>query len=518
MGENKNKTAKANGKLSRAELKRKLNSRNFKYGSYATIIIAVVVAISVVINIGVVMLVSLFPSLKLDMTSDKRYQVTEDLMEIVMELERETEIILCADKETFEKNYNTVLGAAAGGDAIYEGTRVVEMLTKADEASDKLKVSFVDLERNPALVAKYGGELNPTDVIIVSEIRSRVVHVEDMYLASTNETTGETNYTSYFDFEIANSIVNVNATEVPLVAFTTGHGEAVPAYLKDLLEDNCFETTEINLMTSPEFPQEAEVIVICAPKSDFSRELLKKLDEFLENGGKRDRNVVFMLSPEMKEVTNINEFMREWGFEIQESGSYVVESDPDKYISNKMYPIAQYNGDDIFAKYSNYTTITYQTVPLKTLWGAGEDHSEIAMNIPLQTSDSCYAIPAGSDSSYVPSKDEKGSFPLVAYAGTGETAQETSYVGVVTSYEMFNGYTSVDGAGNADVALHFFQRLTDTVGNNYSAFVRAIQFTKTDITITASQATTIGIVLFSIIVPLAVLSCGFVMWLRRRHL
>lgn len=534
MEENKkNQTAAAEEKKekkaapkSRGEWKRMLNNKNFKYGSYATILIAVVVVIAILLNVGVVMLVENFPSLKLDLTQDGRYQVSDKMHEVLDDLEMETTLIFCSNKESFETTYNNSVSDAIGGDSLYEGTRIVEMMSKAGEEHDKLTVKFLDLESNPNLFSSYSQDLVATDVIVVTENRFKILHISDFYqLPGSNSVTGavtnNSSAVSYFEYEIGNAIINVNSTNVPKIAFTSGHGESTPSYLIDLLEDNCFDTVKLDMLTTTEIPEDIDAIAIYAPTSDFTEAQIKLMEEFLYNNEEYGKSVVLMLSPTIDKVENLNTFLRDWGYEIGEIGSYVMESDEDKYVSNPMFGIAEYVEEGIYQDMQGIT-VSYGAVPVRPLWDS-TSHGNYQAQVVMQTPDSAYAIPGGEDaSSYKPNDDEYKSFPLVTLSQTGYTKNNQnirSYVGIVSSAYMFNDVmNSFSNIDNGDCAISLFQTVTGTTGNGYSVYIKGLSFTSSDLTVTAEQATTIGITLFAIIAPLAVMGCGLGVWLRRRHL
>ena len=83
---------------------------------------------------------------------------------------------------------------------------------------------------------------------------------------------------------------------------------------------------------------------------------------------------------------------------------------------------------------------------------------------------------------------------------------------------MLNGFLSQSSFGNAESVLNLFRYLTNTTDSSEDIYITPVEVSENNITMTASQVTTYGLVIFTIIIPLAVLVVGFVMWLRRRHL
>ena len=59
---------------------------------------------------------------------------------------------------------------------------------------------------------------------------------------------------------------------------------------------------------------------------------------------------------------------------------------------------------------------------------------------------------------------------------------------------------------------------TDTADTNLGLTVSTTETNVLDITATAGVVIFVGLILFTVIVPLAILIAGFVVFLRRRHL
>ena len=84
---------------------------------------------------------------------------------------------------------------------------------------------------------------------------------------------------------------------------------------------------------------------------------------------------------------------------------------------------------------------------------------------------------------------------------------------------MFNDVMySLSNVSNGDCAVSLFQNVTGTTDNGYSVYIKGLSFTSSDLTVTAEMATTLGITVFTIIAPLAIMGCGLGVWLRRSHL
>ena len=72
--------------------------------------------------------------------------------------------------------------------------------------------------------------------------------------------------------------------------------------------------------------------------------------------------------------------------------------------------------------------------------------------------------------------------------------------------------------GNKDYTLDFIKNLTGTTDTRVGLVVNQTQTNTLDISASSAVIQTIGLGLFTIVVPVAVLVIGLVIFLRRRHL
>ena len=118
-------------KLFKKEEKVAKSSSALKYGSYASIMTAIVVVAVIVINL----MVSSF-DIKFDLTENKLYSLSEDTITLVEGLDEEV----------------TITSVYAEGSEI---TVITEILEKYATYSDKIIIKNADPYTNPAFAAKY---------------------------------------------------------------------------------------------------------------------------------------------------------------------------------------------------------------------------------------------------------------------------------------------------------------------------------------------------------------------------
>lgn len=494
-----------------------LHSTKFKHGSMSTVFIVGVLVLAVLLNVGAGALVNRFPSLRLDMTADRRLSISSDFGDLIDSIDSPTEVIFCAPHDTIETTYNSTLQQYVGGDAATEGTRLLELVSKAAERNKNITVSFVDIESNPGFVKDYADDsLVSSSIIVKSSKRYKILGLSDLYKQS-QDSSGKTIYASNIEYTIGNAMLAVNVEKLPVVGVVSGHGELEPTTLTSLLKSNNFEIQTVDLMLTQPIDASIDVLIINAPTGDYTKDQVKILDDFLSNDNQYGKNVVVALHPNQPALPNFSAFLADWGIEVAEPGSIVMETDNSHYTNNPLFPLLKFGEDTIFQEYANKVAIGYAVTPFNVLW---ESHSGVSVDTLLSTYDSAYSVSAEKIADYVPTDDDKRSFPVLTMSSKGMSGTKVIYSRVVTlgSTEMFNSFTSYSSAANSDCALALFRFLSGTTGDEDKVYIAPTTLTSTDFTVSNSLVTTVGLIIFTITIPLLVLVAGFVVWLRRRHL
>ena len=150
------------------EILSQLKTRKFKVGSLATALTVVVTAIIIVINLIVGQLTDKF-SLSLDLTQNKIFSLTEQSINFIKNLDKDVEIILLSDENTFTQT-NSYFAQANS------------VLRKYDLNSNKIKLTYVDTVKNPTYLNEYQDEnLTETSIIVKSGDKHKIITVQDIF-------------------------------------------------------------------------------------------------------------------------------------------------------------------------------------------------------------------------------------------------------------------------------------------------------------------------------------------------
>lgn len=118
---------------------KKFDTKKLRYGTLATAITAVFIVVVVLINVIVGIVMERYP-LKLDLTSNKIYEISDRTIEYLKGVDRNVELVVMSDETHYKTNSD------------YK--KAAEILEKYAMYSDKIKVKYVDMKKNPDEYAK----------------------------------------------------------------------------------------------------------------------------------------------------------------------------------------------------------------------------------------------------------------------------------------------------------------------------------------------------------------------------
>lgn len=498
-----------------AAVKSALHKDKFKHGSFAVVFTVVFIAIIIVINILVSALTTRFPSMNIDMTLEGLNTLSEEALEVAKNVESDTTIYLIGAED------------AIRGDQVYTNyglkySQVANLADKLREANGKIKVEFIDPDLNPTFISSYAEDnLATGKVIIQTEKRHKVLSVTDLFSIQQDSTTGQYNYYSKVDGALANAIYLVNLDTVPVIAFATGHSEmlSVSSNLTSftaMLGDNNFEVKEFSLLTD-EIPEDAAIVFLGTPTTDYTSEEIAKLEAFLNDKTMEASRTLYCTTyptQSWESMPNLAAFLEEWG--LRPKTGVLMETDMNNAITTQdasgAYLFANVSSDILTGTYSN--VVMPASAPVECLFTSNND---IVTYSVVETSDTAYVESTGEATE----NPETGVHTIVALAQRYMNNYGTVCSNVVVdgcSMNYLSTYMGNSTFGNKAMTLDFVKFLTGTTDTRIGLTVNQTQTNTLDITASSSVIQMVGLGLFTIVVPVAVLVAGLVIFLRRRHL
>lgn len=478
-------------------------SKKARFGSVSTVILIVFLAVVVAVNVIVSLLIDRFP-LTLDLTSEGVYQLSEESLAFLNTVEQDVKLTVLAEESTFESGANYLVQAH-------------ETLKQYRQHSPHITVEYLDLVQNPSLTAQYPDySLQEYGIIVESGERSRYYSINDLFNVSSDYYTGaQTVSSSKAEEVITSAIMQVTDANPLSVAVLTGHGETEPEAFSELLTMNGYEVVTCNIMTDP-LPENAVMVVMNAPTTDYNPSDLEKLDAFLNHDGKLGRQLLVAAGPVYSDLQNLDEFLEEWGIGIDSGYLYETNDDNVYYGSRFIYsntpdPESPYLEGVKNAAYPLFNAYTH---PLTRLF---ETRGSFATESLLTSTDTCVIQAAdaveGWSSAGLPqqSYDNILLSKKTVYSGTEEY---TSAVLALGSSE-FIGDTGLNMYGNNNNA--FMAKLINTLTGKEDSFTMTPKTLGGSTFSISNSRVNLLLIFFVVVVPLAVLIAGLTVYIRRRH-
>ena len=347
----KRKKEKKAKKSSGRSLKKFFRSRKFRFGAASTALTVIVAAVLVLVGVIGDVLNDRFP-ISLDLTADKSYTFSENSEKVAKLVDRDVEIVVFADEDTFKNattgDEGTILKQ------FYEFTKKYESLT-----GGKVKTVYVDATNDPTTYAKYsdkydlsaGGSL---PILFRTDDRYRVVAPTELY-----ETTGDGYYqqqqisSSNVESVLATNLQYLCRNSVAKVTMITGHDEGMisgrdsgtVADVTDVLKRNGYDVETVDFTTSNKISDDSRALVIVAPTKDYSADDIKRIRTWLYNDARYGRDLI-VLTNYAASCPNLYDFLKE-EYYVQVESNVVLETSADyTYSYRAYYPYADVESTD----------------------------------------------------------------------------------------------------------------------------------------------------------------------------
>lgn len=490
--------------------KHKFNMRSLKYGTMSVVLTIVFIGVLVAVNVIVGLISERFDTTA-DLTDTGIYTLEESTHEYVANLDKDVTITVLNSEKSFES-----LGE------IYK--QVNELLKKFEMANDRVKLEYIVLAQNPNYSSRFKGETLSDNYIVVeceATGRHKTLTPYDYFTFNEQYLTYYQQYVvegSNIEQEAVSALMAVTNDDPVRVAFTEGYGESSAYYgeLYNLLDKNGYDVETINLTQISEIDAGIEYVVVFAPTMDYDNDNLAKLDKFLDNGGNFGKNVLYFASTSQPQTPNIEKFLNDWGLSVGYSGvgqtdaSHCMGSGVGYYWHYQDVQATEYAGD---AADSSLYFYAANIRPVIQIWGGSK--GSVEQEVLLNTYDGAFLMPLENNEGWTLETAESGVFndAVVAYR-THSTALTRSRL-IVFGTETIASSTFMQPSNSVN-ELFFVNMFNYISGREQSVTITPKSFGYTGFEMNAEQAGILGIVL-CIVVPVAVIVLGVVIWIRRRH-
>ena len=492
-------------------MEKKTNKKIIKIGSYSIGLTAIVIAVIIALNLLVGQVPAKFT--KLDLTP-----------EAVLTFGDETKALVSAIDEEI-----TLYHVVQNG---YEEEYITELLNRYAAENTKIKIKKVDPLTNPTFLTKYtSANATQNTVVAESEKRSYVIDgseffmyepvgYEGQYLTASEYSYYKQMYTqSGYDFtateyffgekEISGALDFVTSDTLPIVYTLTGHGEtAMGSVCTQYATDENVELKDLSLISGEvsAVPADAKAVFINVAQTDLTENEYNALVKYLDEGGK----IVMTTDLAYHSAEKTPNFAKLIAYMGLECGSqYIVEGDANHYTYQPFYLIPDISSSGITAEISQmkYMLGAFFAQPVY------KTEAENRTVTPLLTTSSTSYLyteedPQGTNA-------EKASF-TVAYQSTitdAESGESAGSLILIASPWFFSDDVVNFGVANP---LFFSQLLSEFCGKTTSINIIGKAMTSATLTVTEAD-NVVWTTVYTILIPLAALITGFVLWFTRRR-
>ncbi len=532
MNENTAKNAAPQDEMQMTDKQRKkLKMRKkLKYGSMATAVTAVVIVVVVLINV----LISMLADVRLDLTADHVYAVSEETETYVKNLEQDVEIAISVEQETLKDLFGTT------------EMMISETLAKYEDYSDHVSVTYFDTTKDPDILSKYqtlySGDISSGCVIVASGERCKVYSLLEMFDIDSNKyyeyMYGQCSFSEIItgykgEQMLTNAIMNVTDANVKHVGMieaanqnyiysaTQGNAYAMEA-LATLLDDNGYDVTRsLDIATAELDTALYDILVLPAPVNDLSVDAVERLSDFLYNDGAQGKQLIYLADYTQGDTPNLDAFLKDWNIEIGDS--VINDADENSQVVNT-YDVYYNRGQSMIAPSVKVVTEDYsgslENASLPIVAPFARPISEVPANngrvfIPLlQTSETSYEVLL-SDTASADASDTKA-HTVACIAQNQQNVDGTiteSNIMIFSSMSMLDTMIVSDAAyNNGEYVISALNVLCD---KEASTVIASKSMAASTLDITADQIDVIKWIVW-LVIPLLVVAVGIVVTVRRK--
>lgn len=512
-----------------AKLKIK-NKSAFRHGTYATAIIAVVIAGVIVLNVLMGVL-SERGVLSFDITSSKVNTLDEENIEFIKSVEKEVTITVLSTEDAYSDgtlNQYTSQYLSVVDESNEYFAQTINILNRYAQINKKIKVVYENFYSNftESLTTEFPN-LFYGDIVIECDGVKRIVGFDDIYTYSDDSGYAEMGYGYYYvdgnnvETAVSSTINTLVSGETKKVAIVSSHSNAAifTSLYANTLKLNGFEIVELKETIVQNIPNDIDVLAITAPTTDILASEATVLNEWLNNGGKMGKSLIFVPGATMSNMPVLKQFLAEWGIDYQNGLLY--QTDANYYYSKPTtMPMFISNSDlteEIAPKTGNFSLVGSNLV-MKPAYETYDSRSAYTI---VSTNDTVTIAPEGMTDDWEPSSSaEKG-----IYAGLIVTEQNnfidnvrySSYVAAFSSQEfIYSTWASTNNVQNMDIALNTAMFMSG-MNTDKKVFVPKTITTESFAADLNEAEVAAMNVIFVWVIPVVVAVAGIVVWVRRKR-
>ena len=437
-------------------------------------------AVYTVVAVAIIVVVNWFSNQHVkrwDLTKNQAYSLSPQTVKLLQGLKQDLTLYVFDQKANFQSQ----------GD----------VLNLYSEASHRVKVQYVDPNRDPGLAKQFAVRNYGTIVVAMGDR-----HFE----AQSNDEQG-----------ITNALVRVLKQQSE-VYFIQGHGEHDPessdpegyADLKKALASEDTEVKTLPLIQNPQIPLDTNLVVIAGPQHDYLPPEVDALRKYLTGGGR-----LLLFVDAGVELPNLAKLLSDNNVTVQ--NDLVIDQNPVAQMFGTqpdMPLIIKYGNSPITQPLQRSATL----FPLTRSFQVGKDYKAgLTVDSLCETTAQSSGVqnwnPTIREIRLKPGSDLKGPFTVAVSldisSSGGEGKSDGRMVALGTSLVAANRFLNFQG--NRDLILNMVDWLTS---NESMMSIRPKPPASQHLNLTAAQMN--SVLLRLIAVPLVIIVAGIIVWWGRR--
>lgn len=490
--------------------KKRFNRRKLKYGSVATAITVVVIAVVVLVNV-IMDITSDKVNMSIDLTENGTFEISQETKDYLATVNEPVNIVCMSDELTFQTS------------AYIYYKQAYEVLKKYSIYNDNVTVKFVDMVKDPTYADKfnevYKGEINAYNIVVQSDKRIKVLSIQDLYNTQINyQTFSQEIVSSKAEQELTSAIMYVTDPD-PLQAVLFRSETSGTSYdnISSVLISNGYEVSEIDPLIET-IPEETDIVVINAPLNDYDTNIIDMLYDFLDNGGNLGKNLIYLADYSQKETKNIDAFLAEWGIKVEQG--VVGDQDTNNLQTQSYYIVRDYITENDYSTNVAQPAlpfIDYQSRPITLLFDTKDTRNTVAL---LQTKETGFVM-----TDEMQEEARNGKEPDITNGVQTTMALGSKYIFDADNNQVFSNVLVIGSSENLDETFtsttyynngdYFVSVLNTIAGKNNGISIVAKDLSSDSFDIDQGTVQRY-FVLFIVIIPVAVLVIGVVVFFRRR--
>ncbi|MBC8530254.1 GldG family protein [Gehongia tenuis] len=481
-----------------APKKKWFQHKKLRYGGMTALVVVVVIAATILLNYGVTTLQDVF-SLKLDVTGNRLYSLTQQSVDLLDGLEEDVEI--------YTLFRNTNLGSGYGG-----------MLQKFldNYQGEHVTVENVDPVVNPTFTKdfdKSGNGIAENSVIVTNKdhTRFRVFAFSDMFTIAYNAS-----YQAYpeglqAENKVTGAIQYVTSEDMPTAHFLTGHQETdltSMTTLEQYLEDASYTVAALDLTQGALDIGENDVIVVVSPQKDLTADELAELKEYLAQGGR------MLMAMDVSETNLPNFAALLEDYQAKFDTNVIIEQKNGYYHYQSPLILIPDMGEQEIVSTIASSNLSAVLPAARSLTLPTAEVEGLTVETLLTTSSEAFATENFQTDGTKQQGDIQGPFTVAAAITKQSEAGDSQLVLVGNGNFMMDG--NIEQYGNVNLAMNSIQWLA---GSEQTALsIEAKSFYSEAMNFTSRTEVYLLMALVVLVIPLIVFAVGVVVRIRRRKL